>query len=155
VQESLTNVNRYAKATHVCVRMRLDRNELRLVVQDDGCGMTKSARTEKTAFGVGILGMRERLQQLGGRLEIRTGRWGTRVVAILPHVTGQSDQEPSSVNMIVAAMDVVLPSEAGNRILIVDDHELIRKGVRELIEQEQDLEVCGEAANVREAIEQL
>ncbi len=38
-----------------------------------------------------------------------------------------------------------------HRVLIVDDHPIVRHGLRQLIDQEDDLEVCGEAADVREA----
>jgi DNA-binding NarL/FixJ family response regulator len=39
------------------------------------------------------------------------------------------------------------------RILLADDHDLMRRGIRGLLESESDLEVCGEAANGREAFE--
>lgn len=41
------------------------------------------------------------------------------------------------------------------RILIVDDHPIVRRGLRELVADEPDLEVCGEAEDVSQAIEQL
>ena len=44
------------------------------------------------------------------------------------------------------------PSLTKHRILIVDDHPLVRRGLRELIDEESDLEVCGEAASVPEAL---
>jgi len=39
------------------------------------------------------------------------------------------------------------------RIVLADDHDLMRRGIRGLLESEPDLEVCGEAANGREAVE--
>jgi DNA-binding NarL/FixJ family response regulator len=41
------------------------------------------------------------------------------------------------------------------RILLVDDHPVVRKGLTALIEEEEDLEVCGEAADSMEALEQI
>lgn len=41
------------------------------------------------------------------------------------------------------------------KILVVDDHPIVRRGLRELVADESDLEVCGEAADVTEAMEQL
>ena len=38
------------------------------------------------------------------------------------------------------------------RILIVDDHEVVRAGVRSLLENQPDCEICGEAGNGREAV---
>jgi signal transduction histidine kinase len=79
-QEALTNVVRHAGAQRACVRVRVDGGELVLEVTDDGTG-TPAPRDG----GVGLGSMRERAEELGGRLEVtgRPGR-GTRVVARLP-----------------------------------------------------------------------
>jgi signal transduction histidine kinase len=69
--------------------MTLAENELTLEVMDDGKGL--SAKTRKASGsqvgkfreGVGIAGMRERMSQLGGRLEIISGKKGTTVKAVL------------------------------------------------------------------------
>lgn len=47
------------------------------------------------------------------------------------------------------------PGRKGARILIVDDHPIVRRGLTELISQMPDLEVCGEAADIPDAIEQV
>ena len=44
-----------------------------------------------------------------------------------------------------------LPKDRKRRVLIVDDHPIVRQGLRRLIEAESDLEVCGEAETAREA----
>jgi signal transduction histidine kinase len=79
-QEALTNVVRHSGARRACVRVRADRGELVLEVTDDGSG-TPAPRDG----GVGLANMRERAEELGGRLEV-AGRpaAGTRVVAHLP-----------------------------------------------------------------------
>lgn len=46
-----------------------------------------------------------------------------------------------------------MPPAKSLRILIADDHDLIRRGIRDLLRERRDWEVCGEAANGREAIE--
>lgn len=53
--------------------------------------------------------------------------------------------------MTTDARDAVEPSPQARRILLVDDHPIVRQGLRRLIETEPDLKVCGEAATVREA----
>ena len=53
------------------------------------------------------------------------------------------------------AMSKATPSKRAARILIVDDHPIVRRGLRELITPTPDLEVCGEAADLPEAIEQV
>jgi signal transduction histidine kinase len=66
-QEGLTNVRRHARASRVDVLLNYHPNEVRLEVRDNGVGATE------TTGGFGLLGIRERMQLLGGSLEISTG----------------------------------------------------------------------------------
>ena len=79
VQESLTNVARHAPGSRTCVGVRVDTGGTRVTVDSDG---PPARRTP--ADGVGLLGMRERAEAVGGRLT--AGPWGTgwRVEAVLP-----------------------------------------------------------------------
>jgi PAS domain S-box-containing protein len=87
VQEGLTNVARHARASRVWVTLRQDANQVSLSVEDDGQGFDREAAEPAAdyAWGIGLLGMQERLELLGGRLEVtsRPGR-GTRLVARIP-----------------------------------------------------------------------
>jgi signal transduction histidine kinase len=84
LQEALTNVVRHAQAQKVQVALNVDGQKLTLLVNDDGKGfdmyntLSASARSQ----GMGLLGMRERVELLGGSLEIETkiGQ-GTRLCA--------------------------------------------------------------------------
>lgn len=53
------------------------------------------------------------------------------------------------------AGDASGPVPAVTRVFLLDDHEVVRRGVRELIEQEDDLEVVGEAGSVEEALNRI
>jgi signal transduction histidine kinase len=78
-QEGLTNVRRHARASRVDVLLGFQPSEVRLEVRDNGVGAAK------TAGGFGLLGIRERMQLLGGRLEISTGAGrGFRLTASVP-----------------------------------------------------------------------
>jgi signal transduction histidine kinase len=66
-QEGLTNVCRHARASRVDVLLDFQPDEVRLEVKDNGMGAAA------TSGGFGLLGIRERMQLLGGRLEISTG----------------------------------------------------------------------------------
>ena len=68
VQESLTNIARHACASHAMVAMQDQGDELLLTIGDDGCGMPAENSGERHSFG--LLGMRERVSLLGGRLEV-------------------------------------------------------------------------------------
>jgi DNA-binding NarL/FixJ family response regulator len=56
------------------------------------------------------------------------------------------------LSVVMARLSGTVP-ETSMRILVVDDHEVVRKGVRSVLGTRKDIEVCGEAANGQEAIE--
>lgn len=87
VQESLTNVARHAAAQHIVIRIDDADSEIRVRVDDDGCGFVTT--NEKKTFG--LLGMQERVKILGGRIEIvsQPGQ-GTRIDARLPKQRGET-----------------------------------------------------------------
>jgi signal transduction histidine kinase len=86
VQESLTNVHRHSGSTTAEIRLQRLGHEVRLEVFDTGVGMplSKRAKGHDAKAGVGILGMSERVRQLGGSFEISAGTPGTRITASLP-----------------------------------------------------------------------
>jgi PAS domain S-box-containing protein len=83
VQEGLINVLRHANTDRAAVRLGAEPGRLIAEVQDWGTGM---ATNDETVFGVGLSGMRERIEQLGGVLQIRSGPDGTTITAVLPVV---------------------------------------------------------------------
>ena len=88
VQESLTNIRRHSGSETAGIRLWRDDDEIFLEIQDHGKGikLTDSIGPidETHLLGVGIPGMRQRLRQLGGRLDIVTSALGTVVTAIIP-----------------------------------------------------------------------
>lgn len=68
VQESLTNITRYAQASQVVITLDLHGDELRLEIRDNGCGFDLGAARKGKTFG--LLGMRERALALGGHVNI-------------------------------------------------------------------------------------
>ncbi len=93
VQEALSNATRHGQAHHIAVELSIEREELCLTVTDDGLGFDPSPLPPcPTQGGFGIIGMHERLQQLGGRLEIISAPGaGTQVVAMIPLATAQRE----------------------------------------------------------------
>jgi len=83
LQETLTNVIRHAEATSVTINMREDSGVIVLEVEDDGKGITEHDISDTRSLG--IIGIRERVLLLGGRLRISgsTGK-GTVIVATIP-----------------------------------------------------------------------
>ncbi len=88
-QEALTNTRKYAHASNVSVRLRYEPAYVTLHIEDDGVGLG-ALRVKPDGEGahvpMGIAGMRERIELLGGRFWIGPGpNGGTLVSAMLPH----------------------------------------------------------------------
>ena len=88
LQEALTNVAKHAGARRVCVVLKRTSTSVLLVVEDDGRGFdVDTVRSANQALG--LIGMRERVQLLGGRLDIKRGpRHGTVVSVMIPATGG-------------------------------------------------------------------
>jgi signal transduction histidine kinase len=86
VQEALTNVSRHSAASSCTVSLVRRAGVLHLTIEDDGRGMTpKPPRGGDTRRGLGLIGMRERAQALGGTFVIENrAEGGTRVTVRLP-----------------------------------------------------------------------
>jgi PAS domain S-box-containing protein len=88
VQESLTNIHRHSGSLTAGIRLARSNGELMLEVRDQGRGIAPGAidntRSGVRGLGVGITGMQERVQQLGGSLAIESNAGGTIVKAVLP-----------------------------------------------------------------------
>lgn len=94
VQESLTNVSRYAQARSVRISLRQDQEQLVLRISDDGQGFDATAHARGGSFG--LLGMQERALALGGELTVDSvvGE-GTTITARLPmHAQPQGRETP-------------------------------------------------------------
>jgi len=142
VQEALVNIRKHAGAGRVDVLITLRPGELTLIISDDGHGfdvqLAPDARQEH--FGLSI--MRERAEQVGGRLEIRSviGR-GTQVLVSIPCLlVPASGDNPTDVYCL--------------RILLVDDQPLFLEGMRNLLKA-RGLTVIGTAHDGLDAIEQV
>jgi signal transduction histidine kinase len=86
VQESLTNIHRHARSPTALVRIGHDSEHVRVEVRDRGEGIANFISLDATPLkmGVGLRGMRERVQQLDGNFELQSGSGGTTVTASLP-----------------------------------------------------------------------
>jgi signal transduction histidine kinase len=109
VQECLTNIHRHSGSPSAHVRLRRHGGQILVEVEDKGKGIPPGVLQQMLSGGipgVGVRGMRERLRQLGGTLEIISEGYGTRVTVYLPAVEAAAETdltEPAGTSSIAAA----------------------------------------------------
>ena len=86
VQECLTNIHRHSESKTASIRIARESNQISLDIRDQGKGMppARLAEIQSGRSGVGIGGMRERLRQFEGTMNIESDSSGTRVFASIP-----------------------------------------------------------------------
>ncbi|HEY4763977.1 MAG TPA: sensor histidine kinase [Candidatus Sulfotelmatobacter sp.] len=103
LQESLTNVHRHSGASAASVRLKRNTDHLELEVGDNGQGIPEDHLRRFNASvgsaGVGITGMRERVRELGGHLEIRSVKNGTTIRVDLPATNPSASPQSTALSL--------------------------------------------------------
>ncbi|MGH8531221.1 MAG: PAS domain S-box protein [Gammaproteobacteria bacterium] len=143
-QEAMINVARHAGAAHVEIRLTQREAVFGLEVEDDGCGITEAdARDPSTQ---GILGMEERARILGGSLSVR-GIAGCGTLVSL-HAPDERRETVPPCGKDLSAREIEL--------LVVDDHPLLRQGVKQILTESPLRVACHEvqdAATLRACLQ--
>lgn len=85
IQEALTNIVKHSGATEFSVILVRDKNILRTIITDNGCGIIDNKTIEKKGSGFGLLNMKERTEGFGGKLKIDSSESeGTTIIAEVP-----------------------------------------------------------------------
>jgi two-component system, NarL family, sensor kinase len=87
VQECLTNIHRHSSSPTARVLLAQEDGHVYCKISDDGVGISREKQLELNSYGligVGVRGMRERIRQLGGTLQIESNGNGTTVSVTLP-----------------------------------------------------------------------
>jgi len=156
VRECLLNVVKYARVDEATVTVVAEEPTVTVTVSDAGVGFdpTSLRVAGGSEGGVGLLGIRERLEAVGGRLEIASAPGeGSRCTLFVPLPSAPETAPAVRPVGVLAATAGARPSvERPTRVLIVDDHTLVRRGFATLLAGEPDLSVVGEAADGQMAI---
>jgi PAS domain S-box-containing protein len=159
VRELLLNTVKYAQVSAADVTLTQADETLTLTVADAGVGFdaTRLRVAGGTEGGFGLLGIRERLELLGGRLTIAShpGQ-GSRFTLVAPLHPGAAEApvlRPQALPPARPAPAMGRPAGRRTRVLVVDDHALVRRGFATLLAGEADLNVVGEAADGQRAID--
>ena len=182
VRELLMNAWKHAATGKAAVTIELDGDRLRIEVHDDGRGFDLAAAADPTtatklASKFGLFSIRERMQTLGGAFEIQSSPGGgTTAILVLPLKSAEdsglksersgpaqsSDMspatsvqssvlDPQSFPFALDSQHSVL-SSTKVRVLLVDDHAMVRQGLRSMLESYDDVDIIGDASNGEEAI---
>jgi signal transduction histidine kinase len=84
LQESLTNIAKHANAANVYVSLSVIAQQIQLIIKDDGVGMGTDLSAVYRSNRLGIYGMSERAELLGGNLQLNSGPGGTIIKIVLP-----------------------------------------------------------------------
>jgi len=160
-RELLFNVVKHAGVNRAAVSMSArDDGRIELQVQDSGVGFDPERhRASEGAFNsFGLFSIRERIEMVGGRMEVESspGR-GVRTTLVIPLTRADREKKkPGAAPQAAQSASAEASSKrAGKtiRVLLADDHKLIREGLAGLLRQEKDIEVVGEARDGRDAVD--
>ncbi len=158
LHELLFNVLKHAEVTEATARIRRIGNNLAIQVKDRGVGFqTDGTQAPTEQGGFGLFNLREQLRTIGGHIRVWSAPGqGSRVTMVfplqtLPEVMVQTRQEDQAS----AAATSTSAEDRRNkvRILLVDDHQIMRQGLRNMLESEPEFEVVAEAMDGKIAVE--
>lgn len=155
VRELLFNSVTHAGVRAAAVNVRRNDQHIQITVSDKGRGFNPEEVWEKAACasgGFGLFSIRERLTLLGGCFEIDSKPGGGAIFRLtIPHAALAAP--PSGAAQDVAHNGAQASAHRKIRILLADDHTVMRRGLASMLRQEPDLEVVDEAQDGVEAIE--
>jgi PAS domain S-box-containing protein len=110
LQESLTNIHRHSESKTASIRIDRESNQITLDIRDQGKGMSseRMAEIQSGRSGVGIRGMRERLRQFEGTMNIESDSSGTRIFATIPLPKVASPEDQSNAESLQAGVPDIL-----------------------------------------------
>lgn len=157
VRELLFNIVKHAGVKEARVTLESAGDGLRITVRDEGKGFDAARELADTPQSFGLFHIQERLSLIHGRMDITSapGR-GTTVVLHVP-LAGlpppRADKPPAPEDKAPGAATTSHPAPSRIRVLVADDHAVVRQGLVQLLSREADLTVIGEAVDGLEAIE--
>ena len=159
VRELLLNIVRHAETNRASVMVTTTPTELYITVTDGGQGFDHAtvAAPESRSSRFGLFSIDERMRAMGGRFEINStpGR-GTRASIILPYWPASAAPELCELDKADQRSGLTTqPSseQPAVRVLLVDDHIMVRRGIKSLVDGHENLRVIGEASDGQQAVE--
>jgi PAS domain S-box-containing protein len=176
VRELLMNVVKHASVHEAVVTVHVEEGCLNITVADKGTGFAQSdhasLRKDGRVPGFGLFSIRERMLAIGGRFDLHSvpGR-GTEATLVVPLASRPEEDRVSSaahgdsIEQAMSSLERAASDQTGGnghapddtrqiRVLITDDHAMVRQGLCGLLAGYSDIQVVAEAANGSEALAQ-
>lgn len=162
IRELLFNVVKHAKVNETHISITRQKEQVQITIEDKGVGF--SPEDEKLVpnkeKGFGLFSILERINLLGGTFEINSEPGeGTKATLLAPVKDTQSEIQAAPPAAHPGPSDFPQGDQAPKsglekkiRVLLADDHQMMREGLKKIIQEENDLTVIAEASNGQEAI---
>lgn len=157
--ELLFNIVKHAKveAAHIGITRLGD--QIELTISDKGRGFDPSQQPAEGSSSFGLFSIRERLEFMGGKLTIESAPGlGTRCSIVMP--IGKTEPMVELAAVAATMPEVAAPRDVRGgdhsrkiRIILVDDHAIVRNGIALALKREPDMEIAGEAPDGQTAVE--
>ena len=158
--QELLHVIKHATVRSACVEVTEHKDHIRIVVEDKGAGFdrTQLRYAGGRTGGFGLFYINERLGMLGGKMTIDTApQKGTRIEILAPLPSAPPKPSSEKVERRPKAHDRKAPEKPSRskeriRVVLVDDHAVMRQGLRSLLRALADIEIVGEASDGEAAV---
>ncbi|MFO7965150.1 MAG: PAS domain S-box protein [Desulfobacterales bacterium] len=152
VRELLLNVRKHADVTSASVIMDHHNGNLSICVKDGGLGFdTENARKAGSEQKFGLFSIEERLSHLGGHIKIKSSlNKGTAISLIIPIEKKQETIKKQKSLIQKIRQKITVPETI--RLILADDHAVMREGLSKMLDLYADIEVIGEASEGQAAI---
>jgi PAS domain S-box-containing protein len=161
VQELLFNIVKHARVKSARVVLSFSDNCISISVSDMGCGFNPLILDNHLfTEGLGLLSLRERAKYMGGNLVIESvpGKGSCFKLTVPFHLATGEKPQPLALHDrqgLSSRDDLESTDPKDIRVLLVDDHQVMRQGLISLISGQPGIQVVGEAANGWEAIKMV
>jgi PAS domain S-box-containing protein len=166
VRELLMNVAKHAGTKDATVHMRRDASGVCIEVSDTGAGFDLTVVHPHDGghpLKFGLFSIRERMRAFGGRLELATAPGkGTSALLVLPLEDAAEPRQIGTSHGALGQGKTMVPPRASTAainpfsqaltVLLVDDHAMMRQGLRSVLEAHPDIQIVGEASDGQEAV---
>lgn len=158
VRELLFNVVKYADVEKAHLILSREDEMVKVTVKDEGKGF--DIKEQKPTFteegGFGLFNIQEQMDWLGGNfvIESEPGKGTTATVSVpVKAQVAANSHNANRESQLTNQLEEQIQQQSMIKVLIVDDHQMVRKGFGQMIENQDDMVVSAEAANGREAVQ--